>query len=96
MEAIKIKDISSMVNHWLSTPQGSYLGSDYGNNAKDLLQSPQSTVLANSLVSKLKKDIPILNGLGSDKINAFSVKKQPDTISIFLEIVGIEFEIGVN
>lgn len=73
---------------------GTYVGSNYGHDAKSLLQKPASSTVANDFIQKLKSDIPVLAALPVGSVNLYSVAKFPDGTAIFLEIAGQEFEVS--
>ena len=77
MKTITGTEISEMVEHWLRTPAGSYLGSDYGNNAKDLLKGakrvPTGTLFFMGTNGQLyMRTGPYLEGDGSFKFGSGS------------------------
>ncbi len=88
---IKETDIVAMIDHWLRTPQDSYLGSDYGNALKDILQSPQQSGLANEQIKKMIKDIPILAMFPRNMINIYSVKDGADKVHLIIEFGSKQF-----
>lgn len=91
------RDVQDMVAHWLSTPVNKYLGSDYGCDAKSLLQNPQSIGIANSFIAKLKKDVPILSMLPANSVNLYSKKDGIDKLNIFIDIAGTALQVtGIN
>lgn len=83
-----------MITHWLSTPANGYLGSDYGQDTKGLLQQPQSPSMADQYVSKLKQDIPLLQTLPSGAVNLYGYQTPPDKLNIMLDVAGNNFTIG--
>lgn len=94
MKTITGTEISEMVEHWLRTPAGSYLGSDYGNNAKDLLQRPQFEGAANGFVRKMREDIPILAALPDDAIAIYGQPVGVDRTEIVLEVAGRAYNLS--
>lgn len=88
MSTITGTDIEGMVQHWLHTPAGSYLGSDYGSNLKDLLQRPQSEVAANAVIDKLRRDVPLLGALPAGEVNLYSVAGGADKAYFVIEVAG--------
>jgi hypothetical protein len=92
--AITPSDIHLMVRHWLNTPAGAYLGSGYGSNVKDLLQSPLSGQVADSIIAKLVADIPVLSVLPDGAINIYGVPSGLDTLDLVIEIAGQTISIG--
>lgn len=79
-----------MVRHWLNTPAGSYLGSSYGSNLKDMLQRPILDSGMDEVVAKLKEDIPILSVLGAGAVNvlAYESTDRIDGIELVIEVAG--------
>lgn len=94
MKTITGTEISEMVEHWLHTPAGSYLGSDYGNNAKDLLQRPQLEGAANGFIRKMREDIPILQALPADAVAIYSRAVGVDGAEIVLEVSGQTYNLS--
>lgn len=87
------QDINEMVLHWLHTPVGTYLGSSYGFDKQALLFQPLTTMAADEMIAKLKRDIPILSILAANTINFFSMPIPPDKTSIFLQVGEQKFDI---
>lgn len=90
---ITATDMQDMASHWLGCPVEGYFGSDYGNNAKSLLQSPLTGVLADGFVAKLRKDVPLINRLDKNLVNIYMVDAPPDEKQIFLDIANTQLEI---
>ena len=76
--AINAEDIQGMISHWLATPVNGYLGSDYGCDAKSLLQKALHSGIADAFIAKMKKDIPILSVIPQENISLFSIPEPPD------------------
>lgn len=93
METITGTDIAGMVQHWLNTPAGSYLGSDYGSNLKDLLQRPNSDGAANAVIDKLRFDIPLIQSLPMGSVNIYSVATGADKTNFVIEVAGQSIQI---
>lgn len=87
------KDINEMILHWLHTPIGTYLGSEYGFDKHSLLYTPLTMSKADEMIAKLKRDIPILSLLDNGAINFFSIPIPPDKTMIFLQVGSSRFEI---
>ena len=96
MEAIKGTDISDMVRHWLQTPVGGYLGSDYGSDIKALLFTPNAAVNADAVIDKLRKDVPILQMLPDGSVNIYAQQSAPDKLEFFIEVAGQVIQIKNN
>lgn len=93
-QSINQYQLQKMIQHWLSCPVGTYVGSNYGSDAKALLQKPSSGPVANDYIQKLKSDIPILTSMPSGSINLYSMSRFPDGVAIYLEVAGQEFEVS--
>lgn len=96
MATITGLEIQEMVRHWLQTPINSYHGSEYGCDAKSLLQNPQSIGVADTFLKKLKKDLPILAILPANSVNLYSVPSGVDRLDIFIEVAGTALQIKGN
>lgn len=83
-----------MVRHWLNTPVHGYLGSDYGQDAKALLQLPQSDGTPDAFLQKLRNDVPILKALPAGSVNLYGVPTPPDRLDLVIEVAGQV--IGIN
>lgn len=87
------QDIDQMIQHWLNTPVGTYLGSDYGFDKYALLFNPLSMSGADEMIAKLKRDIPLLALLDADAINFYKFDVPPDKVVIFLQVGDSQFNI---
>jgi hypothetical protein len=96
MEKITGNDLQSMIGHWLSTPPNGYLGSGYGAPLKDMLQTPLKTGLADSLLAKLRNDVPLAGLLPASALNMYYVDNGPDKRNLFIEVAGQLVELGAN
>ena len=94
MKTLDGHDVANMVGHWTETPANGYLGSSYGQNFKSFLQQPQKTVVANSFIQKLQKDVEVLQILPSDAVNLYSTPRGTDGVDIFLSVAGRKFNLG--
>jgi len=88
---ITAEDIQGMINHWLSTPVGSYLGSDYGSDIKSYLQAPLAAGMSQSFIAKMQQDIPLIKVLPSGVINIYVQDVQPDKRNLIIEVAGKVF-----
>ncbi len=86
-------DVEKMVRHWLATPVNSYLGSDYGFDKHALLFTPLTMNTADEMITKLRRDVPVLAMLPSDAINLYSIPLSPDKLHFILEIGDIALDI---
>ena len=87
-------EIQSMVQHWLETPVGSYLGSDYGQDAKSMLQLPLADARADEFLRKMRQDVPILQVLPAGAVNLYSMTSPPDRLELVVEVAGRAIEVG--
>lgn len=94
MEKIDANDVQKMVRHWLETPTYGYLGSDYGQDAKSMLQKPISTVEADEFLEKLRNDVEILQVMPQGTVNLFSYPEDVDKLKLVIEIAGTEIKVG--
>ena len=89
------REVQLMVRHWLETPPYGYLGSDYGSDAKSLLQKPLSdTSSFDAFRAKLRKDVPVLKALPQGAVEIVSWNGYPDQKTIGIEVAGQTIEIG--
>lgn len=84
--AITGNDIRGMVEHWLKTPVGAYLGSGYGADLKSLLQSPQTSSHADRVIQKMRADIPVLQSMPANSINIYGVPSGVDRLDLVIEV----------
>lgn len=94
MKTISGTEINAMVEHWLRTPAGSYLGSDYGQNGNDLLQRPMFEGAANAFIRKMREDIPILEALPADAVTIYGRQIDIDKVEIVLEVAGRTYNLS--
>lgn len=87
------QDIDKMIRHWLATPVGAYLGSDYGFDKHSLLFKPLSMSGYDEMIAKLKRDVPILSLLDESAVNFYSFSVPPDKLVIFLQVGDSTFNI---
>lgn len=87
------QDIDEMVKHWLHTPVGSYLGSDYGFDKHALLFKPLSMSGYDEMIEKLRRDVPILSLLDVNAVNFYRMPIPPDKEVIFLQVGDSTFNI---
>ncbi len=88
MTPITGSDIQQMVDHWLRTPTNGYLGSGYGQDAKSLLQRPQSDGAPDAFLNKLRTDVPVLQALPVGAVNLYRVSTAPDRLDLVIEVAG--------
>ena len=86
--AINGSDVQGMVTHWLGCPPNGYLGSGYGSAVQDLLQTPQSGPAADSLIRKVRQDIPIVGNLDGSSVNVYAKTAGADGLDLFFEVAG--------
>jgi hypothetical protein len=80
--------IQGMVSHWLKTPVNGYLGSNYGQDIKSLLQLPMSDGSPEATLQKLRNDVPILQVLPPGSTNLYAVQTYPDKTELIIEVAG--------
>lgn len=84
---IKPKDMQDMVSHWLKTPVNGYLGSDYGQDAKSMLQKPMTdSTQADAFIAKLRHDVPAIEAMPAGTVNLYHVDAQPDQRRIVISV----------
>lgn len=88
------REVLDMTSHWLETPMNGYLGSDYGQSIKSYLQQPQTDVVANNFIQKLRHDVQILTVLPSNAVNLYAVPKGIDRSEVYLNVSGQNYNIG--
>lgn len=94
MAKINGNDVQRMVRHWLNTPTGGYLGSDYGQDVKSLLQRPHADGAADSFLMKMRNDVPVLNALPAGALNLYGMPTAPDRLDLVVEVFGQAIEIN--
>jgi len=92
MAAITSTDIQGAVRHWLNTPVSGYLGSDYGQDTKSLLQRPHADDTPNSFIGKMRADVPPLQSLPPGALNLYGVPAPPDRMHLIVEVAGQAIE----
>lgn len=75
-----------MIDHWLQTPAGSYLGSNYGHDIASLLQRPNSEGAADDFLAKLRADVPVVAALPDGAMSLYAVPDGFERLSIHLDI----------
>lgn len=93
MKKITPQETQKMVTHWLNTPMNGYLGSDYGQDAKSLLQRPFSDGGADNFLQKLQDDVPVLTVMPSGTVNLYSSPTPPDKLNLVIEVAGQEIKL---
>jgi len=88
MATITGSDIQNMVRHWLNTPVSGYLGSDYGQDAKSMLQLPQADGAPEAFLQKMRLDVPVLQALPAGSLNLYGVPSLPDRLDLIVEVAG--------
>lgn len=94
MAAITGHDVQEMVGHWLKSPVEGYLGSSYGQDAKSMLQNPQSSGVADQFIAKLRSDVQVIDALPAGATNLYGYQSDADKLNIVLEVAGRSFDIG--
>lgn len=94
MASITVNEVQGMVNHWLNTPVCGYLGSDYGQDGRAMLQLAQSDqVAADAFLKKLIVDLPILQAVPRESINLYGVQSEPDRMDLVLDVAGLTIQL---
>ncbi len=93
MATITGNEIQGMVGHWLKTPVGAYLGSGYGQDAKAMLQLPQSDGAPDAFLQKLRTDVAVLQALPAGSVNLYGVQTPPDRLDLVIEVAGQAIEV---
>jgi hypothetical protein len=91
--ALTASDIQAAVSHWLHTPPNSYLGSGYGAPLADLLMQPLASGIGDTLIAKLREDIPIIRTMDPSAIAMYSRDVGPDRVELFIEVAGVMVEV---
>lgn len=94
MATITGKQLSDMVRHWLDVPVEGYLGSDYGQDAKALLQRTMSDGDAEAFLQKMQRDIPLLKALPAGALNIYALPSGEDRKDLFIEVAGEVIQVG--
>ena len=96
MATVTADFISGQINHWISTPQNSYLGSNYGIDLKQYLHKSINEFDGDAIIAKMRHDIPVLQSIGSNNLNIYFQKKSFDKICFYIDVNGLirEFEIA--
>jgi hypothetical protein len=96
MAKINASDTQAMVTHWLETPVNGYLGDSYGSIVPDLLQQPQRSGLADTVLNKLRADVPLVGAMPASQTNLYAVHDGPDKTRIFIEVGGDAIDLGTT
>lgn len=95
MATITPNDIQDMTRHWINTPVCGYLGSDYGQDAKSMLQLPHSDGnAAEAFLQKLRADVPVLQVLPAGTLNLYGIPSAPDRLDLVVEVAGQSIQVG--
>ncbi|MDD5273280.1 MAG: hypothetical protein PHU14_11225 [Methylovulum sp.] len=89
-------DLNGMIEYWLATPQHSRLGSDFGNNASELIGDPNNAGIADDFVKKMLADLPILQLLPPGVVSVYAVPRDFDGVDLFVDVNGQLFQIQSN
>lgn len=94
MANISKNDLVDMIRHWLATPPNGYLGSSYGCDLNALLQNPMTNGIADSLLAKMRVDIPLVAVLPSSSLNIYAVGSGPDKLTLYIDVAGETIPLG--
>lgn len=87
---ITAQDLQGMVGHWLGTPAFAYLGSDYGNGLKGLLQTPLAAGGADAQIALARRQIPVLGQLPPGAVNLYAYSEGADQLHIVFQAAGVD------
>ena len=94
MKQITGSELEAMVEHWLNTPVNGYLGSDYGQDLRSLLQRPHSDGTADSFLRKMREDLLIITALPSEAVSLYGSPRGIDEFEITLEVAGKTYDLS--
>jgi len=94
MATITGNGFQAMVRHWLNTPACGYLGSDYGQDVKSLLQLAQTSGAPDAFLAKLRDDVPALQVLPPGALNLYAVASAPDRLDLMIEVAGQAIQVA--
>ena len=89
---INYEFIERQLSHWLNCPTNGYLGSDYGIDLKQYLYKPMNTFDANSIIAKMRADIPVLSLLPESAVNIFVDDLGNDGKRIYIQVAEKAFQ----
>lgn len=92
----KAEQVKAMILHWLGTPPNGYIGVSYGRNLHELLFHPLSEDNADTLLSWIKEDIPVLRNLTSDQLSIVSKTIDNDKKQFYIKIGKVLVQIQDN
>jgi len=79
-------DIKGMIEHWMRTPPNGYIGVSYGRNPRELLNRPMDEDIADTYLSWMREDIPVLKQLSSGDLSIVSENVGHDRKNFFISI----------
>ena len=94
MATITGTEIQGMVAHWLNTPLNGYLGSDYGQDPKSMLQNPMSAGRGDDYIRKCRRDVSVVDALPQSQVGLYSVPIGFDQVQIVLAVADTAFEVN--
>lgn len=94
MATISSTDIQAMVSHWVNVPINGYLGSDYGQDMKPLLQRPQADNVAEAVLQKMRADVPVLQALPDGATNIYGMQTALDRLDLVIEVAGQAIQVS--
>lgn len=77
-------DIQDQVRHHLSCKPNGYLGYEYGSDVKAMLQTAQSSGMAESFIATLHRDVPLTAVVGG--VSVYSRDHDEDGKEIIIEV----------
>ena len=91
---ISTAHIVAMIEHWLSTPPNSYLGSSYGAPLNELVLNRLSAPIGNAFIAKMKTDLPVLNQLSANELSLWSTTQGHETRIIYLKLGEVNIDLN--
>lgn len=92
----KGRDIKRIIEHWLATKPNSYIGVSYARNLSELLFGPLDEDKADTLLTWLREDIPVLNQVVDDELQVVSEVVGLDKRKFYIKIGQILIPIQDN
>lgn len=92
----KARDIKRIIEHWLATEPNSYIGVSYGRNLSELLFGPLNEDKADTLLTWLREDIPVLNQVVDGELQVVSEVIGLDQRKFYIKIGQILIPIQDN
>ena len=78
--------LEGMIRHFFRSPEGCYLGEEYGENHKEVLHKPMLAGDVDALIKKMVNDIPVLSLFGTNNISIYRESIGIDAFKIIVAI----------